>query len=588
MAAVVSVPDSGARARLIDLIGFDQAMIQEPFGRYRLLAELGQGGMAQVFLAVLETTEVSGFSKLQVIKRIRGDLLDDPAIITMFLDEARLAARLNHPNVVQTNEVGVVDEHYFIAMEYLDGQPLHRIQRRAQKAHRDSSHFDVLVLHDALAGLNHAHELRDYDGTPLSVVHRDVNPQNLFVTYDGHVKVVDFGIAKATRRATQTAEGIVKGKIRYMAPEQLVGTMDRRADLFAVGVMLWEVLTKKPFWGTTDDVGIALRLVQGDFDPSPRAVAPDLPPFVDEICARALARDPRARYATALEFQQDLHKLLALGPAMPTHTELGALVSELFADKRAAVSKVIETQLQSMRIGEGAPVRLRLDDPNSTSSQHGPHGTPEEEDKGSDTRLVHMKSEASPSPTTSNSALDSPGSAQPITLPSPIESMGQRSKWRWSFVPALVIVAGAGVVANIPWSRKPSVSPLTRISGGEIAPSSTTPTAPTTPATTTIPTVDGQPAVTAPVKAGSSSEYAGNLVRSNSDKVGRHDIVPTSPPIRGAAVSAHPSSAAHPSAETPSTTPPTVTPTPVSGMESISRKKRKLEHDPDPWSGGNP
>jgi len=257
--------------------------------------------MADVFLAALSGPAGMGFSKLVVVKRLRPNLAEDPEFISMLIDEARVAARLNHPNVVQTTEVGSVDEHYFVAMEFLEGQALHRILHRAAKAGRTlPRHLHYRVLVDSLSGLHHAHELVDYDGTPLHVVHRDVTPQNVFVTYQGQVKIVDFGIAKAEGRISQTRSGIVKGKVAYMAPEQ-AGCLDidRRADVFSVGVMLWEASTGTRMWKGIQEAEIMQRLCVGKIPSSPRALNPDLPDELDRICRRALAYKPDERYATA-------------------------------------------------------------------------------------------------------------------------------------------------------------------------------------------------------------------------------------------------------------------------------------------------
>jgi len=213
-------------------------------GKYRLIAELGHGGMAEVFLAVAQGP--AGFNKLTVIKQIRPQLADDPEFLSMFLDEARLAARLNHPQIVQTNEVGHEANRYFIAMEYLEGQPLNRVVNRVGRE-RFPLAMHIGLLADTLAGLHYAHDLTDYDGTPLEVVHRDVTPHNIFITYEGQVKVVDFGIAKAMNSSSETKTGVLKGKVAYMAPEQARGEkVDRRADVFSVGVMLWEAAVGSP------------------------------------------------------------------------------------------------------------------------------------------------------------------------------------------------------------------------------------------------------------------------------------------------------------------------------------------------------
>jgi serine/threonine-protein kinase len=312
--------------------------------------------MADVFLAVAEGPAGSGFSKLGVVKRLRENLADDPEFVSMLVDEARIAARLNHPNVVQTNEVGEVGAQYFIAMEYLDGQPLHRIQYRSAQRLKSgqppllTKEQQQLIIAETLAGLHHAHELCDYDGTPLHIVHRDITPHNVFVTYDGQVKVVDFGIAKAVGRASETRQGVVKGKVRYMAPEQAVGKpVDRRADIFSAGIMLWEAVTGQRMWKDRDDLQIVQSLVSGDLPPSPRAVDPTVHETIDRICRKALASRPEDRYATAEEFRVDLEQHLAeTGALLEARRKLGSVVIELFTDKRAEIRQVIETQIAAL------------------------------------------------------------------------------------------------------------------------------------------------------------------------------------------------------------------------------------------------
>jgi eukaryotic-like serine/threonine-protein kinase len=347
-------------------------MSDAKFGKYRLIAELGHGGMADVFLAVMAGPEGSGFSKLTVVKRLRQNLADEPEFVEMLVDEARISARLNHPNVVQTNEVGAVGNQYFLAMEYLDGQPLHRIQHRAaQIAQRNAAaaaaapsvppasmvlggvlpkECQYLVMVDTLAGLHHAHELTDYDGSSLEIVHRDVTPHNVFVTYQGQVKVVDFGIAKAVGRASETRQGVVKGKVRYMAPEQAMGAaVDRRADVFSVGVMLWEVAAGRRLWKDVDDISIVQALIAGNIPLSPKELDPAIPDEIDRICRRALAPRPNDRYASAEEMRFDLEQFLAeSGALVHARRRLGAVVTELFADKRNEIRAIIEKQLAAL------------------------------------------------------------------------------------------------------------------------------------------------------------------------------------------------------------------------------------------------
>jgi serine/threonine protein kinase len=312
-------------------------------GKYRIIAELGHGGMAEVFLSLITGPLGSGFTKLAVIKRLHPHLAEDPDFIAMLVDEARISARLNHANVVQTLEVGVENDQYFLAMEFLDGQPLHRIQRRSKKTGAVlSADLEYLIIADALAGLQHAHELSDYDGTPLGIVHRDVTPQNIFVTYDGQVKVVDFGIAKAAGRASETRQGIVKGKVRYMSPEQAMGSpVDCRSDVFAAGVLVWEAATKKHLWGELDELAIVQKLISGDFDASPQTVDPSVPTAIDAICRKALARDPADRYPSAADFRADLEAFLAAG-VVGARRRLAALVADMFVKERRTLRGVIE------------------------------------------------------------------------------------------------------------------------------------------------------------------------------------------------------------------------------------------------------
>jgi serine/threonine-protein kinase len=224
--------------------------------RYQTIAPIGRGGMAEVFLAVM--TSAGGVSKLAVLKQIWPELAGDPHFLAMFLDEARLSVRMSHPNLVQTYEVIDDGTRLAIAMEYLDGQPLARVMNRLRGAQALDLPLRLRIVARVLAALDYAHELHDYDGTPLAVVHRDVSPHNVFITYEGGVKLVDFGVAKNLASAHQTRPGTLKGKFSYMAPEQFLGRpSDRRADIFSVGVMLWEMLAERRFWNGASDNEIA-------------------------------------------------------------------------------------------------------------------------------------------------------------------------------------------------------------------------------------------------------------------------------------------------------------------------------------------
>jgi eukaryotic-like serine/threonine-protein kinase len=313
-------------------------------GKYRLIAELGHGGMAEVFLAVMRGP--AGFNKLMVIKQIRPQLAEDPELLGMFLDEARLAARLNHLNVVQTNEVGHEAGRYFIAMEYLEGQPLNRVLHRFQRGSGLPLGLHLRVISEVLAGLHHAHEITDYDGTPLGVVHRDITPHNIFVTYDGQVKVVDFGIAKAMNSSSETRTGVLKGKVAYMAPEQARGErVDRRADLFSVGILLWEAATGKRMWKGVPDITILQRLLNGEI-PTPRSINPEVSERLEAIILKCLATERDGRYDTALDLQAEIDGYLDAQEERGSVRELGKLMTKHFDADRLKIKGIIEGQLR--------------------------------------------------------------------------------------------------------------------------------------------------------------------------------------------------------------------------------------------------
>jgi serine/threonine protein kinase len=322
-------------------------------GRYHVIAKLGQGGMANVFLTVAPGP--AGVQKLLVVKELRAELAHDADIRTMFLDEARLAARLNHPNVVQTYEVGEDNGHYFIAMEYLEGQPFNRLWRRADRVTLPLE-AQLRILADALGGLHYAHELADFDGTPLNVVHRDMSPHNVFVTYDGQVKVVDFGIAKAGLGRGSTKNGIFKGKATYASPEQALGLpLDRRSDLFSVGIMLWEALTQTRLWGKKPEVAVLVALSSGEWV-SPGKENPDVPPALEAICRRAMARDPAERFATAAEFQHAIEEYLEASSVRSSSRQIAQFLNEHFREERSRIRDTVDLQVRRVSSTTGSYV----------------------------------------------------------------------------------------------------------------------------------------------------------------------------------------------------------------------------------------
>jgi serine/threonine protein kinase len=316
---------------------------QSGLTKHRVLLELGQGGMSNVYLAVARGP--GDFHKLVVLKVLRADLAQDPAFRSMALGEAKIAARLNHPNVVQTYEVLNEGERPVIVMEYLEGQPLSSVLSRARDGTLTLA-MSLQILVDALSGLHHAHELSDYDGTPFGLVHRDFTPHNIFLGYDGHVKIIDFGIAKTGLTEPDSRTGTIKGKVRYMAPEQIVGApeVDRRADIFAAGMVLWELATRESPWKDAEEIAVINHVINDEL-PSMRKLAPSVPEAIERICSKAIQFDRENRYATAAEMATDIEQVLAKLSERVLPRDLGRVVTAHFGDVRASTKRVIEEQL---------------------------------------------------------------------------------------------------------------------------------------------------------------------------------------------------------------------------------------------------
>ncbi len=306
--------------------------IAESVGRYDVLGRLASGGMAEILLAALEGP--GGFRKVVVIKRILPHLADKEEFRQMFLDEARIVASLRHPNIVQVTELGRDDGELFLVMEYLEGEPLAQLIRRTR---REKIPLDpALLAHvmaSACAGLHAAHEYSE-DGVVQDLVHRDISPQNLFVTYDGSVKLLDFGVAKAANRYTHTSTGQLKGKFGYMSPEQcLAKEVDRRTDIFAMGVVLWEGLTRRRLFKRENEL-LVFKAICEDPIPPPRALYPDIPESLDAIAVKALNRDREDRYESAADMRRDLLRAAAeLAPGRLLDDELVQLMHRLFPDE---------------------------------------------------------------------------------------------------------------------------------------------------------------------------------------------------------------------------------------------------------------
>jgi eukaryotic-like serine/threonine-protein kinase len=343
-----SAETSGIEAEVQELEGATELSIPRDrrFGRYELLMEMAKGGMATLFLARISGPE--GFEKLVALKRVHDQLGDEEQFVQMFLDEARISARIHHPNVASVFDMGEVDGSYYIAMEYVHGQNLNDVLRAAVRLPETLSTYHAMrIVADTAAGLHAAHEIQGPDGKPLGVVHRDVSPQNILVSYDGNIKVVDFGIAYAAERVTSTATGTMKGKAAYMSPEQVMGeTVDRRADIFALGIVLWESVLKRRLFREDTAATSMMRIRDGDIR-RPRTIHRELPSSIDEIIMKALAHKPEDRYQTMAEFEDALNRELVRRDQYVAHGQISSLMETLFHDRRSIKDEQIQLALKA-------------------------------------------------------------------------------------------------------------------------------------------------------------------------------------------------------------------------------------------------
>jgi serine/threonine protein kinase len=302
------------------------------FGRYELLKRLAGGGMGEVYLA--RQKGIDGFSRMLVLKTLLPHLCEDEEFITMFKDEARVTAQLIHPNICQVFEFEQVGGVYYMAMEYLRGEDLRRLWK-ACETRGTPLRVPLIcrVIADAAAGLDFAHSLHDQDGAPYNIVHRDISPQNILVTFEGGVKVIDFGVAKAAGRAQHTRTGALKGKYSYMSPEQVAGlNVDNRSDIFALGIVLHELLTGRRLFKADSDVQTLARVRECNVPP-PSKLNPQLPAGLDAIVLKALAKNPGDRYSTAQEFRLALEDWLVQGRYSASSAHLAEFLKVVYADR---------------------------------------------------------------------------------------------------------------------------------------------------------------------------------------------------------------------------------------------------------------
>ncbi|MBS1122228.1 MAG: serine/threonine protein kinase [Deltaproteobacteria bacterium] len=306
-------------------------MAERQFGPYRLIRRIAVGGMAEIHLA--KTKGIAGFEKYVALKMIHPNFAEDEQFIQMLVDEAKIAVQLTHGNIAQTFDLGRVGETYYITMEYVDGADLYKILRRASEQDLEMP-LDVcaFVAKEITSALDHAHRKRDHSGKPLGIVHRDVSPQNVLISYSGEVKLVDFGIAKATMKARQTAVGVIKGKYYYMSPEQAWGDpIDYRSDIFSAGIVLYEMITGQMLY-LEEDLHKLLDLARQANIPPPSTLRKGIPPQLERIIMHALAKVPGDRYQSAADFATDLERFLHAYSPVFTTSKVAGLIRKVIGD----------------------------------------------------------------------------------------------------------------------------------------------------------------------------------------------------------------------------------------------------------------
>jgi serine/threonine-protein kinase len=326
----------------------DMVAAPRQVGRYTLYEEIASGGMASVHIGRMVGT--AGFALTVAVKRLHPQFAKDPDFVSMFLDEAHLAARIRHANVVATLDVVSLDTELFLVMEHVRGESLARLLRaaRQQKA-RVPLEVAGRIIVDVLHGLHAAHEAKKESGEPLDIVHRDVSPQNVLVGTDGTARILDFGIAKAIGRLQTTRDGQLKGKTGYMAPEQIRGTVARTTDVYATGVVLWEMLTGKRLFHGDNEASVLARVLAGEAE-RPSKFVPELPPELDDLTMRAISVNPTDRFPTALDMSRALEKALAYVNA----SEIGAWVEKMAGPELAVRSRrIAEIETESSAPSEG-------------------------------------------------------------------------------------------------------------------------------------------------------------------------------------------------------------------------------------------
>ncbi|WP_225408225.1 serine/threonine-protein kinase [Stigmatella hybrida] len=425
-------------------------------GKYRLLKLLATGGMGEVFLARQEGP--AGFAKTVVIKRMLAHLGRDPKFVEMFLNEARLAAELSHPNIVQIFELGEHAGTYFLAMEFIHGVNLRTLKRRMDERHLEvPAGLAAFICAQALKGLHYAHTLTDEAGKSMNIVHRDVSPDNVLVGFNGTVKMVDFGIAKASSSISTTNAGTVKGKYAYMSPDQLSGQKaDPRTDVYAMGVVLYELLTGgRPFQGPSE--GALVRSILQDTPKAPRDVRPGLAPELEDITLRAIARNPQERFASAESMATAL-EAYALGEGGMTPHKVKGLLRGLFGEEADIISAVGTRPKSggSLNASPSSQVGSAAGHPGTSSALKKTGDAPQQ------TSAQWVNVDLSTHFTVSIAEVPLPPQPSAAAVPAPPQAKRRWVPWLVAGGGVAALLVGAGV--TLPALREPAVAPPARVS----------------------------------------------------------------------------------------------------------------------------
>jgi len=436
--ALISGVQGGLHAKVLTPGPIVQHFVS--LGRYQLLSRLAIGGMAEVYLA--RQGELSGFKTLVVVKKVLPHLALKPDFIAMFLDEARIASMLDHPNVVRINEVGRTDSEYFLAMELVQGKALAAVLQQSELAKTPLPHaLGALIVANAAAGLHYAHQLTDASGTLLHLVHRDVSPQNIMVSFEGSVKVIDFGIARALGRLGDTSSGSLKGKLGYMAPEQARGeAIDARADIFSLGVVLWECVAGRRLFLRENELATLRAVV---YEPIPKVSKfTKVDPVLEVIIEHALARDLDERFQTAEEMRIALERWIFASGGSSTH-DLASLMKAWFPSDHVQWQRAARLALDMQE--SDPPIDMAF--PELAASRAG----------GSRTGTSHPGSSGSGN----RSHLDLSGRVPSGMMQMPRVGTGERPLPRHRGFLVFVVLLAAAVLGGLFWyTRKPPEPPV--------------------------------------------------------------------------------------------------------------------------------